>query len=200
MLEAIDTAVAPADNKTIPLVGSACAAGDLVGASAILKFGATLERKAITANTATSVTVGVAFSQSPTDDGDGCVQCQFSAECSSVATSNYFIMERSRGAAGTLDAAGVWTLAVNPVTEFCSDSNHDPGGDTQQESRHHDACWETIVKSSWVRAEPPGPVRPRLKWAFAAPVPFHPQASAPPMVNLKGVGLSPCRASAHPTR
>ena len=53
-------------------------------------------------------------------------------------------MENSRGAAGVLDAAGTWTPAAHPVTEFCTDGNHDPDGDTQQEIRNHDSCWETI--------------------------------------------------------
>ena len=133
VLEEIDTAVVPPNNRTIPLVGSAYAVNALAGASAILTFGDSLERHAITANTATSVTVDVAFSQSPVNDSDGWVQYQFAAECAVGANPNFCIMEHSRGAAGTLDAAGTWTPAAHPVTEFCSPSNHDPDGDTQQE-------------------------------------------------------------------
>ena len=54
VLEAIDTSVIPPDNSTIPLVASAYASGALIGNDAILKFGSTLERRDITANTATS--------------------------------------------------------------------------------------------------------------------------------------------------
>lgn len=141
----IDTSVAPANNSTVPLIASTFADGDLVGADAILKFGSSLERRAITANTATALMVSPAFSQSPTNDSDGWVQYQFEAECSTVANSRYCIMEHSRSAAGTFDAAGNWTPAANPVVEFCSDSNHDPDGDTQQEDRNGDSCWETIA-------------------------------------------------------
>ena len=145
VLEQIDTTVAPPNNSTIPLIGSSFGAGALVGNDAILKFGTTLERRSITSNTTTSVTVGSAFSQSPVNDSDGRVQYQFPAECATAANSNFCIMEKSRGAAGTLDAAGTWTPAAHPVTEFCTDSNHDPDDDTQQESRNHDSCWETIA-------------------------------------------------------
>ncbi|WP_170308922.1 vWA domain-containing protein [Pseudonocardia hierapolitana] len=145
VLEQIDTSVAAPDNATVPLVGSSFAPGALVDADAILKFGANLERRNIAANTTTSLTVSPAFSQSPTTDSDGRVQYQFPAECATATGSRFCIMENSRGAAGTLDAAGNWTPAAQPVTEFCSDSNHDADLDTQQEARNHDSCWETIV-------------------------------------------------------
>jgi len=145
VLEDIDTSVNPPDFKTIPLVSSAYATGALVGNDAILKFGSLLERHRITANTPTSVTVDVAFSQSPVNDSDARVQYQFPAECAAGANPNFCIMENSRGAAGTLSTTRTWTPAANPVTEFCSDSNHDPDGNTQQEIRNHDSCWETIV-------------------------------------------------------
>jgi hypothetical protein len=145
VLEKMNTAVVPADNATVPLVGSSYAPGGLVGADAILKFGSTLERRGIIANTMTSLTVSPAFSQSPVNDSDGWVQYQFAAECSVVANSRYCIMERSRDAAGTLSASGTWTPAAHPVVEFCSNSNHDPDGDTAQETANHDSCWETIV-------------------------------------------------------
>ena len=145
VLEEMDVAVVPPDNATIPLVGSAYADGDLVGADAIVKFGALIERRGITANTATSLTVNPPFSQPATDDTDGWVQYQFPAECATDAAADFCIMENSRGAAGTLNADGTWTPAANPVTEFCTDGNHDADGDTQQESRNADSCWETIV-------------------------------------------------------
>jgi von Willebrand factor type A domain len=142
----INTAVVPANNSTIPLVASTFAAGTLVGIDAILFFPpSTLERCRITAHTATSLTVTPAFSRSPVTDGDGWVQYQFPAECATVANSRFCIMERSRNAAGEFNAAGTWVPAAFPVVEFCSDSNHDPDGDTQQEDRNHDSCWETIA-------------------------------------------------------
>jgi hypothetical protein len=170
VLEQIDTSVVPPNNSTIPLVGSTFAAGALVGNDAILKFGATLERRRITANTATSVTVNPVFSQSPVNDSDGLVQYQFPAECAAAANPNFCIMENSRGAAGTLDAAGTWTPAANPVTEFCSDVNHDPDQDTQQESRNHNSCWETIVtRAGFTGLTVPNPAVPGPTTGSTAP-------------------------------
>ena len=143
--EQIDTSVAPANNATVPLVGSSFAAGALVGAGGLLVFASGLERQTITANSANSLTVSTAFSQSPLNDTDGLIAYQFPAECATSSTARFCIMERSRGAAGTLDAAGNWTPAANPVTEFCSHSNHDPDGDTQQQTRNGESCWEWIV-------------------------------------------------------
>ena len=161
VLEQIDTTVVPANNSTIPLVASMFAAGALVGDDAILKFGTTLERRGITANTATSVTVAPAFSQSPVNDSDGFVQYQFPAECATAANPNFCIMENSRGAAGVLDAGGTWTPAAHPVTEFCTDGNHDPDGDTQQELRNHDSCWETIkTRAGFTSLTVPNPAAP----------------------------------------
>jgi von Willebrand factor type A domain-containing protein len=161
VLEAIDTTVVPPNNSTIPLVASTFGAGALVGNDAILKFGTTLERRGITANTATSVTVSPAFSQSPVNDSDGNVQYQFPAECATAANPSFCIMENSRSAAGTLDAAGTWTPAAAPVTEFCTDSNHDPDGNTQQEIRNHDSCWETIkTRAGFTTLTVPNPASP----------------------------------------
>lgn len=33
------------------------------------------------------------------------------------------------------------------ATEFCWSGNHDPDGDTRQEERHGESCWETIVRA-----------------------------------------------------
>jgi len=49
-------------------------------------------------------------------------------------------MENSRSAAGELAPDGTWTPATDPVTEFCTDINHDPDADTDQETRHADSC------------------------------------------------------------
>jgi hypothetical protein len=170
VLEQMDTTVTPANNATVPLVGSTYAPGALVGADAILKFGTLLERRAITANTATSLTVNPAFGQSPINDTDGYVQYQFAAECATAANANFCIMENSRGAAGTLDAAGTWTPAANPVTEFCTDSNHDSDGNTQQEIRNADSCWETIVKrTGFTTLTVPDPATPGPTAGFTTP-------------------------------
>ncbi len=144
--EIIDMSVAPPDFRTIPLVSSAYANGALVGIDAVLQFVDHIERHRITANTPTSLTVDAAFSQSPVNVMDGRVWYQFPAECTPDPTANFCIMQRANDDAGTLDSSGTWTPAINPVTEFCTDSNHDPDGDTQQESLNHDSCWETIVK------------------------------------------------------
>ena len=172
VLEQMDTDVVPADNATVPLVGSAYADGELVAMNgdAILRFGALLERNSITANTANSLTVSPAFSQSPIDDTDGWVQYQFPAECATAANANFCIMEKGRGAAGTLDAAGTWTPAANPVIEFCTNSNHDPDADTQQESRNADSCWETIVtRAGFEGLVVPDPAAPGPAVGFVAP-------------------------------
>lgn len=167
----IDTSSPAPDNLTIPLVNSIFAPGTLVGARAILKFpGDVLERKAITGHTATSVTVGSAFSQLPTDDTNGEVQYQFDAECATAANANFCIMENSRDAAGELDAAGTWTPAANPVTEFCSDSNHDPDGNTHQETKNADSCWETIVtRDGFTSLTAPDPAASGPAAGFTAP-------------------------------
>lgn len=168
--EDIDTTVVPPDNSTIPLVGSSFAPGALVGVDAILKFGSLLERRNITANDATSLTVGSPFGQSPLNDSNGRVQYQFAAECATTANPNFCIMENSRGAAGTLDAAGTWTPAANPVTEFCSASNHDPDGNTQQQARNASSCWETIVsRPGFTSLTAPDPAAPGPTAGFTVP-------------------------------
>jgi hypothetical protein len=161
VLENIDTSVVPANNSTVPLIGSAYAAGALVGVDAILKFGSTLERRSITANTATSLTVNPAYSQSAVNADGGRVQYQFPAECATAANANFCIMEHSRAAAGTLDGSGTWTPAAHPVTEYCTDGNHDPDSDTQQESSNHNSCWETIAtRTGYTGLTLPNPASP----------------------------------------
>ena len=109
----------------------------------------------------TSLTVSPAFSQSPVNDSDGWAQYQFPAECATAANPNFCIMENSRGAAGVLNAAGAWTPAAHSVTEFCTDSNHDTDGDTQQEIRNHDSCWETIkTRAGFTGLTVPNPAVP----------------------------------------
>lgn len=141
-----DSSPAP-DRSTIPILDSGRANNELTNqnAQALLMFGGLYERKNITADTATSITVDSDYSDLPTNADGGWVMIQIPAECSNVGNSNYCIMEKSRGAAGTFDAAGTWTDAAHPVTEFCTNSNHDPDDDTAQEDRHGKSCWETIT-------------------------------------------------------
>jgi hypothetical protein len=139
-----DTNPAP-NNSTIPIVDTGRAVNELVGKDALLKFGGLIERRQVTANTATTVTVNTAFPDLPTNNEYNYVYYQSAAECSAVANSNYCIMENSRGAAGTFNNAGTWVPAANPVTEYCTASNHDPDNDTAQEASQGKSCWETIV-------------------------------------------------------
>lgn len=143
--DTVDDSVAAPDNQTIPIIDSGRAINELVGKDAMLWYGGLIERRAITANTATTVTVNPGFSDLPTNSDFSTVWYQSDAECSNVANSNYCIMENSRGAAGSFDAGGVWTPAANPVTEYCTSSNHDPDNDTAQEDLHGKSCWEAIV-------------------------------------------------------
>src|SRR5215218_7144347 len=170
VLEDIDTSVTPADFKTIPLVSSSYATGALVGNDAILKFGSLLERHRIVANTPSSVTVAVAFSQSPVNDSDALVQYQFPGGCATGAGPDFCTMENSSGAAGTLSPTGTWTPAADPSTEFCTDSNHDPDGNTQQEIRNHDSCWETIIsRPGFTASTAPDPAAPGPSAGSTAP-------------------------------
>jgi hypothetical protein len=143
--DVIDVATPAPDNSTIPIVDSGRAVDELVGKDALLKFNDLIERRAITANTATTVTVNPGFPDLPTNNDYASVYYQAAAECSDVGGSNYCIMENSRDAAGFLNNSGVWVPAANPVTEFCAMSNHDPDSDSAQEARHGKSCWETIV-------------------------------------------------------
>jgi von Willebrand factor type A domain len=143
----IDTSSPAPDKRTIPIVASSLTNDQLVAeeADALLEIGGQLERHAVTANTSTSITVDSDYSVLPTDADEPTTWIQRPAECATSATAAFCIMENSRGAAGTLAPDGTWTPADNPVTEFCTDTNHDPDGDTAQESRHGDSCWETIA-------------------------------------------------------
>lgn len=141
----IDDAAPAPDNATIPIVDSGRAVDELVGRDALLKFGALIERRAVVANTATTVTVNPAFPDLPTNNDYANVYYQADAECAAAAGADHCIMENSRAAAGFFDNAGAWVPAVNPVTEFCTASNHDADDDTAQEARHGKSCWETMV-------------------------------------------------------
>ena len=143
----IDTSSPAPDRRTIPILASGLADDQLVdeAAQALLTIAGQIERHAVTANTSTSITVDADFSVLPTAADSTTVRIQRPAECAMAANANFCIMENSRGAAGLLSPSGIWTPATDPVTEFCTDSNHDPDGETSQEDRNHDSCWETIV-------------------------------------------------------
>jgi hypothetical protein len=139
----------PAPNRTtIPIIDSGRADDELVAlnAKAILVFGDLIERHTVTSNTATTVTVDTDFSDLPTNSDSTHVQYQTPAECATAANSNFCIMEKSRGAAGAFDAVGNWIDVANPVTEFCTPSNHDSDHDTQQDDIHNRSCWEIILE------------------------------------------------------
>ncbi|HWL34712.1 MAG TPA: VWA domain-containing protein [Frankiaceae bacterium] len=143
----IDTSSPAPDKKTIPISPSSLTTDQLVTeqASALLVIGGQIERHTVVANTSTSITVDTDFSVLPTDADEDTVFLQRPAECATAAGANFCIMEKSRSAAGELAPDGTWTPAANPVTEFCTDTNHDPDLDTHQETSNHDSCWETIV-------------------------------------------------------
>ena len=170
--DTIDDTTAAPDNSTIPIVDSGRADNELAGKDALLKFGDLWERRTVTGNTATAVSVNPAYPELPTDSDSTTVWYQSAAECSEVANSNYCIMENSRDAAGYFDGAGTWIPAANPVTEYCTPSNHDPDSDTAQEDAHGKSCWEVIVErdefSALIAPDPASGVEPAdyepLEW------------------------------------
>ncbi len=167
---------APAPNaRTVPIQPSGLSTDQLVDedADALLTINAQLERRPVVANTATSITVGTDFSALPTDADTPTVRIQRPAECADSATANFCIMENSRGAAGELAPDGTWTPATDPITEFCTDTNHDPDADTDQEARNADSCWETIVATpGYTGLTLPNPAAPG-PGAGSAPVTFY---------------------------
>jgi hypothetical protein len=76
------------------------------------------------------------------------IQWTDSVECTGDRSTGACVMEFSRSNAGTLEPDGTWNPADDPVTEFCTEANHDADADTAQESRYGEACWETIVSSA----------------------------------------------------
>ena len=172
IFETIDTTNPAPDKKTIPIVDSGRADNELTNqnAQALLMFGGQYERRNIVADTATSITVDADYSDLPTNADYDWVLVQMPAECSAVANSNYCIMERSRSAAGYFDAAGNWQTVPNPVTEFCSASNHDPDGDTAQEDDHGMSCWETIKdRAEFATLNVPDPASGAMPAGFTDP-------------------------------
>ncbi len=145
----IDTSPPAPNKKTIPIVESTLANDELVAdeARALLTIAGQIERRDVVANTSTSITVDADYSVLPTDADTTTVRIQRPAECATDEDANFCIMENSRDAAGELQPDGTWVPAAQPVTEFCTDSNHDPDADTDQESDHGDSCWETIANT-----------------------------------------------------
>lgn len=145
----IDASSPALNARTIPIQLSGLSTNQLKNesASALLTINAQIERRKVVANTSTSITVDADFSVLPTDADNTTVRIQRPAECADDAAANFCIMENSRGAGGELAPDGTWTPAADPVTEFCTDSNHDPDGNTDQETRNAKSCWETIVST-----------------------------------------------------
>ena len=135
------------DKKTIPIQGSTWATNELamLEARAVLSFtSSNYERRNVISNTSTTVTVSSDYPDLPTNSTSDQVAYQFPAECS-TPTSNYCIMDKSGGNAGTFDGSGNWIPATNPVTRVCSASNHDPDHDTLQDDLYGKSCWEVIL-------------------------------------------------------
>ena len=80
------------------------------------------------ANTATTVTVDAPYSDYTINALE--VWYTFPAECAADPAANYCIMEACHRERGRFDEAGVWHDLPNPLTEFCTASNHDPDHDT----------------------------------------------------------------------
>jgi len=65
-----------------------------------------------------------------------------SAECTDDPSSGACIMEFAWTEGDQIDDAG--NLTEGDVNEFCTEENHDPDNDTNQESYNSEPCWETI--------------------------------------------------------
>ncbi len=133
-------------NLIVPIQVTALGVSDAIletGSVILFWAGGINETREIATKTATQITVTSAFSMNPqTASG---VAIQLVAECTGDPSTGACIMEFSGGAAGTLSTSGVWTPAMNPVTEFCTPANHDPDSDTDQQNIHGRSCWEHIV-------------------------------------------------------
>lgn len=65
-----------------------------------------------------------------------------SAECTGNTDDGACIMEFGWTDGDQIDDAGV--LTEGAINEFCTEDNHDPDDDTNQEAQHHESCWVTI--------------------------------------------------------
>lgn len=150
---AIDTgATLPAGhgNRVIPLTASTHDEPDAnyAGANAILRFpGADVETIEIESKVGNRITTTSGFTQNPQNCIWNAVSVQWTddVECTGDRSTGACIMEFSRSNAGELEPDGTWVPAADPVTEFCTDANHDPDSDTDQESDLGEPCWDTIV-------------------------------------------------------
>jgi len=147
--ETVDKSSPAQDNSTIPIIDSGLGIDELVGMMAILWFDGVIERRMVTANTATSVTVSPNYTDLPTNCFGETLTIQPPAECVDLSINpNYCLMQRSKSGAGFFDwNTGIWTEKPYPITEFCSPANHDPDGETDQSNKHNKSCWETIIST-----------------------------------------------------
>jgi hypothetical protein len=118
---------------------------DFAGADARLIFSTGLETRTILSKVGDRITVSSGFSDDPRNVDNPWGIFQWDAECTGDRTTGACIMEFSRSSAGTMDTNCNWTPAADPVTEFCTASNHDPDSDTDQDAIHGEACWATIT-------------------------------------------------------
>ncbi|MDW3216705.1 MAG: vWA domain-containing protein [Ilumatobacteraceae bacterium] len=137
-------------NRTIPLTSTSHDEPDAnyAGANALLRFeGQPVETIEILSKVGNRITTVSAFTDNPQDCIWEAVTIQWvdDVECTGDRSTGACIMEFSRSSAGDLAPDGTWTPHPQPVTEFCTAANHDPDGDTDQESDLGEPCWETIV-------------------------------------------------------
>lgn len=159
------------EGHIIPIVDTGRADNELValGATAIFTFllpdDVSMEERTVVANTATTVTVDPELLDYPIIPE---ILYYFPAECAEDTSANYCIMEACHRERGYFDDAGVWHDLPNPLTEFCTPSNHDPDRDTQQEARYSSSCWEVIVDQpdfSTLTMPDPATGGPLVGWA-----------------------------------
>lgn len=154
--DTIDRSIISPDRRTIPieqLPQPTYQPGELanLGASAILEFANITERFQIVSNTSTAVVVNQDFCDLPSNAIGPYVWYQIGAECRDIAGENFCIMETFGAGAGIMGLDGVWQPNENPVTEFCTDGNHDMDRDTQQHEWYKKSCWARIIEVSGFR-------------------------------------------------
>jgi len=151
-----DTNDPPITFENVPLVASDLDSQSLERAFAFVTFDGVLERSRVAVHTESWVVLEEPFSQDPrTADFERIVyQPQF----------NYSNPDFPEGIEiGCADPdveAPVYSImnhsnqfdAEKPITEFCSQSNHDPDNDTSHDDRHNGlSCWEVIVQHMYER-------------------------------------------------
>jgi hypothetical protein len=125
----------PAPNRrTIPVI-SGPALNTVTGQQAIVRFGDTYERRQIASNTTTQIVVVSDYPDLPTNSNENFATRQdTSVGCGRPSSSGvtFCIMEDQSGG----------------VTNFCEPTNHNGAQDTDQEVRHNESCWETIIATN----------------------------------------------------